>query len=309
MPPPDLSQARPDQAPLTGMALRSCAVVCFAAMGAGIKLATLHGVGLAELIFWRNVFSFPVILGWVLLGPGLASLRTPRIRAHATRSVVGLFSMFLNFYAITLLPLAEATTIGFSTPLFATALSPLLLREAVGRDRWLAVGVGFAGVLIVLQPGGHAIPVRSLAAGIVAAAGVAFVHVTLRQIGATERATTTVFWFNAASLVATAALMPFVMRAHDGWAWPWLALVGVAGGAAQILMTASLRFATVPTLAPFDYGQLVWATLLGWLLFASVPLPATLLGGALIAASGIVIALRERRRHVRAATTPAEPEL
>ena len=291
------------------MALRSCAVFCFAAMGAGIKLAALHGVGLVELIFWRNVFSFPVILGWVLLGPGLASLRTPRPRAHATRSAIGLVSMFLNFYAITLLPLAEATTIGFSTPLFATALSPLLLREAVGRHRWLAVGVGFAGVLIVVQPGGHAIPGYALAMGIVAAAGVAGVHITLRQIGATERATTTVFWFNIASLGVTALLMPFFARAHDPATWPPLLLVGLAGGAAQILMTASLRYAPVPALAPFDYGQLVWATLFGWLLFASVPLAPTLLGGALIAASGIAIALRERRLHIRAATTPAEPDL
>lgn len=292
---------------LRGIALRSGAVFCFAAMAAGIKLAADRGVSTFELIFYRNLFSMPLVLLWLTVGPGFGAVRTRRPGAHITRAAIGLVSMLLNFQALTMLPLAEATAIGFAAPLFATVLSAIVLREMVGPHRWIAVGVGFVGVLVVMRPGGSALPVDGVMVAIVAASGVGSVVVTLRQISATEPASTTVFWFNVASLISCGLAMPFVAHAHPTAVWGILMLMGAMGGLAQILMTSSLRNAPVAVLAPFDYAQLIWATLLGWLLWSKAPSGATLAGGLLIAGSGIYTAYREHRRHraaIAAASTP-----
>lgn len=292
---------RPPQAPaehrLRGIALRCGAVLCFAIMAGALKLAAERGASTIELIFHRNFFSFPVILAWLLVGPGLSAIRTQRPGAHASRAAIGLVSMVLSFQALSMLPLAEATTIGFAAPLFATILSALLLAERVGWHRWLAVAVGLIGVTIVMQPGSTQLPADGLVVALVAALGVAAVVVTLRQIGATESATATVFWFNIASLVATGIPMALLGHWPGPGLWPILAVMGLCGGVAQILMTASLRFAPIAVLAPFDYFQLLWATLVGWLLWSAEPAPATLAGGALIIASGLYTAWREHRRH------------
>lgn len=284
---------------MRGIVHRSGAVLGFAIMAGGIKLAADRGVSTVELLFYRNLFSVPLILLWLAVGTGFAAIRTKRPGAHFIRAVIGLVSMFLNFQALVMLPLAEATTIGFAAPLFATMLSALLLKERVGRHRWSAVAIGLLGVVIVMQPGTAALPYDGLLVALLAALGVSAVVITLRQIGATEHAATTVFWFNIASLAVAGLPMPLVAKAHPAEVWVILAVMGVAGGVAQILITSSLRHASVAVLAPFDYLQLLWATIIGWLLWSQSPSSSTLAGGLLIAASGIYTAYREHRLHRR----------
>lgn len=284
--------------PARGILLRILAVACFACMAAATKLADARGVSLLEILFYRNAFSLPLLLGWAMLGPGLAAIRTKRPMAHVTRSAIGLCSMLLNFQALLMLPLADATVIGFSSPFFATALSALVLREQVGRHRWIAVAVGFVGVMIVMQPGGNHIPLAGAAVAVAAAFGTATVVVTLRQIGATETATATVFWFTVAGIIVMGLGMPWFAQMHDAVTWGLLLLVGLFGGAAQLFNTSSLRLAPVSTLAPFDYSQLVWAVLLGWLLWDSRPSGQTWAGAALIVASGLYILHRQRKRQL-----------
>jgi drug/metabolite transporter (DMT)-like permease len=289
--------ARPAEHRIRGILLRCGAMMSFAIMAGAIKLGAERGVSTIELIFYRNALAIPVVIGWVLLGPGLASLMTKRPGAHASRAAIGLVSMVFNFQAITMLPLAEATTIGFAAPLFATLLSALVLSEKVGPRRWIAVLLGFLGVLIVMQPGSTQLPLDGVAVALLGALGVATVVITLRRIGATESATATVFWFTVASSLVT--LVPALIIGH--WPtrdlWPILLVMGVAGGGMQIMMTASLRYAPIAVLAPFDYFQLLWAVLIGWLLWSAMPAPATLAGGSLIVASGLYTAWREHRRH------------
>jgi drug/metabolite transporter (DMT)-like permease len=292
---------------LLGIAYRCGAVVCFAVMAGGVKLAADQGVSTTELIFYRNLFSLPIVLLWLALGPGFAAIRTQRPRAHLTRAAIGLVSMFVNFQALVMLPLAEATTIGFAAPLFATMLSALVLGEQIGRHRWGAVALGFAGVIIVMQPGSSALPLDGLGVAIVAAFGVASVVITIRQIGATEQAATTVFWFNIASLLVVSLPMPWIAQAHSLEVLVILFVMSVAGGIAQILMTSSLRCAPVAVLAPFDYFQLLWATAIGWILWTQTPSPSTLAGGILIAASGIYTGYREHRLHRRAIAAMSTP--
>jgi len=271
-------------------------------MGALLKLASMEGLNAPELVFYRSLFSLPVVLFWVLKRESLASLKPNRPLAHVWRSCLGLLSMGLTFQALILLPLADATAINFTAPIFATILSFLILREDVGLHRWGAVVLGFVGVLIVARPGGSSLPILGIAIALVGAVGQAGVTTTLRHLQRSENVAAIVFWFAIAGIVVGGLLMPFFGRLHGLTALALVVAGGLAGGAGQLLMTSSLR-APVSVVSPFDYLQIVAATIYGWLLFSDVPSLHTILGAALIAGSGIYTALREHRRRLREGPT------
>lgn len=294
---------------LPAIALRLLSVVLFGVMNVCIKLAGQRGADLAEVLFWRQAGAAMLVGAVVAAGPGFASLATKRVGAHVLRTAIGLTAMGLTFYTITLLPLAEATTIGFSMPIFATVLGALLLREPTGWRRWAAVAAGFAGVVIVTQPaaGGHHIPLIGVVTGLAAALGTAFVSVLLRTIGKTERPLTTVFWFSAMSLLPLGIAYAGAAQRHDALTWVILIALGLLGGAAQVAMTTSLTLGSVSTVVPMDYTALLWATLFGWLVFGLLPAPQTWLGAPIIIASGLYIVWREHVRR-RAETMQATAE-
>jgi drug/metabolite transporter (DMT)-like permease len=271
-------------------------------MGALLKLASMEGLNAPELVFYRSLFSLPVVLFWVLKRESLASLKPNRPLAHVWRSCLGLLSMGLTFQALILLPLADATAINFTAPIFATILSFLILREDVGLHRWGAVVLGFVGVLIVARPGGSSLPILGIAIALVGAVGQAGVTTTLRHLQRSENVAAIVFWFAIAGIVVGGLLMPFFGRLHGLTALALVVAGGLAGGIGQLLMTSSLR-APVSVVSPFDYLQIVAATIYGWLLFSDVPSLHTILGAALIAGSGIYTALREHRRRLREGPT------
>jgi drug/metabolite transporter (DMT)-like permease len=135
-----------------GMGLRLASAVALAAMFAGVKWAGQHGVSVGESLFYRQIGTALCAVGWVALGPGFGSLKTKRVGAHVARMAIGLVAMGLNFLTFVLLPLAEATAIGFSVPIFATLLAALVLGERTGWWRWSAILVGFLGVLGSCSP-------------------------------------------------------------------------------------------------------------------------------------------------------------
>jgi drug/metabolite transporter (DMT)-like permease len=293
-------QSHADQEHISsGIGLRLASVGFYSIMAALFKLTSEQGVVAPEMLFYRAIFGLPAVLLWVVLGPGLGALATRRPLAHVWRSALGIASILCTFQALIMLPLADATTISFTAPAFATILSWLLLREHVGKHRWFAVLFGFLGVLIVMRPGGSGLqlPVGGVAIGLVAAVGTAGVVITLRQMRHTEHVAAIVFWFFAASAVVGALLLPFVGRVHETSTILLLAVAGIAGGLMQITLTASLQKAPVSVLSPFDYLQIVGALILGWLLLAEVPTVSTLAGAALIVASGLYIAWRERLKR------------
>ncbi|RYE03740.1 MAG: DMT family transporter [Sphingomonadales bacterium] len=273
-------------------------------MMALVKFAEAGGATLLELLFFRQMCALPVVMIWLANGPGLASVRTTRIGAHAKRAAIGLCGMVGNFGAVLLLPLAEATTLGFTVPIFATILAALLLREAVGWHRWAAVVTGFAGILIVAQPGsGHFGTVGALV-GLAGAGFTALVSIQLRQLSRTEDTGTIVFWFSLLSLAPLGLAYLFVVQAHPAWVWATMLGAGLAGGIGQLALTGALRFAPVSAVLPMDYSSLIWATIYGMLLFGVLPTPATWLGAPVIIASGLYIVWRERVRHQEIATEP-----
>ena len=293
---------------LTGLGLRLLAVMLLTFMAALIKLAEAHGATLPELMLFRQLFAVPVVVAWVALGPGLETLRTKRLGAHATRAALGLVGMTFTFGALLLLPLAEATAISFTVPIFATILGALVLKEPTGWHRWAAVAIGFLGVLIVTQPGSGHIPLLGALVGLTSSLMISIIAIQLRQLGQTENAGTTVFWFSALSCVPMGLIYPFFAQPHDGVTWALLAAIGVVGAMGQIAFTAALRFAPVSAVMPMDYSGLIWATLYGWLFFGMMPGGWTFVGAPVIVASGLYIFWRERRLGMARVSPVIEPE-
>lgn len=291
---------------LLAVTLRLSSVVLFVLMNLCIKLATNGGAHLGEILFWRQAGAALLVSAVIVAGPGLRSVATARFGAHVLRCVVGLTSMAFLFHTIAVLPLAEATTIGFSMPIFATVLGALLLKEPTGWRRWAAVIVGFAGVVIVTRPGGDGahIPLAGAATGLVAAFLTAVVTILLRTIGRTERPLTTVFWFSVLSLAPLGIAYALAAQAHTPWVWLVLVCCGLFGGAAQIAMTTSLAYGPVSTVVPMDYTSLLWATLFDLAVFGMAPAESTWIGAPVIVASGLYIVWREHVRR-REETTQA----
>jgi drug/metabolite transporter (DMT)-like permease len=280
-----------------GLGLRLFAVFCLASMSALIKLAEARGAGLFETMFHRQFWATLLVAGGLALGPGLGSVRTARFGAHVSRTAVGLCGMVFTFGSVLLLPLAEATTLQFTVPIFATLLGALVLKEPTGWHRWGAVIVGFLGVLVVAQPGSGHFPLGGAVVGLLAALFVAIVAILLRQIGKTESAGTTVFWFSALSVPPLGLVYAFQLKAHDPATWAMLVGIGLVGGVAQLALTASVRFAPVSAVVPMDYSSLIWGTLYGWLIFGTLPTTATWAGAPIIIVSGLYIVWRERVRQ------------
>ncbi|MGH6786035.1 MAG: DMT family transporter [Novosphingobium sp.] len=295
----------PAQRPLFALMLRLVAVAVLASLFALVKYTVESGVAFAEVLFWRQVLTVPILLGWLAARGEVARLRTARLGAHARRAASGTFGMTLTFGAPLLLPLAVSTTLGFTTPLFAVLLSALVLRERVGRIRWLAVALGFAGVLVIAQPGQAAIPALGALVGLGAGFMVAVISIQVRDLGKTEEPLTTVFWFAAISSPVLALALPFVVTGHTPLQWQLLLAAGALGCAGQLLLTAALRFGQVASVIVMDYTALVWATLYGWALWDELPPASTWLGAPLIIAAGAVVVWREQRLFRRAAPASA----
>ena len=292
-----------------GIALRCVAAGCFSIQVSLLKLASGDGVVAPEMLFYRAIVGLPVVLLWVLIGPGTGALRTQRPMVHLGRSALGISSILMTFQAVIMLPLADATTIGFTAPIFATILSALILREKVGNQRRLAVVLGFVGVIVIMRPGGsgHEVPILGVLVALAAALGTAGVTITIRQLGSTEHVAAIVFWFFFCSAIVGAVLLPVFGSWHSPRTYAVLIGAGFAGALMQLSMTASLRHAPVAVLSPFDYLQIVGTTVLGWLLLSQSPTINTYAGAALIAGSGLYTAWREHRARRDRAIPPAQP--
>ncbi len=292
---PDPQSARQPDRPLAAIGLRVLATLLLSAMFALAKVLQTHGVNLFEILFFRQTIAVLPVLVLVIAGPGLASLKTRRPWLHASRTAVGATGMAFNFATIAMLPLAETQVLWFTTPLFATILSAMVLGEAVGRHRWSAVAAGFIGMLIVVQPQTGHIPLLGATTGIVSALLTAFVTILLRQLGRTEPALTTVFYFMTMSAIPLSFFAPWFIQPHAIGIWGIIVAMGVVGGLGQVALTLSLQYAPVSAVAPVDYASLIWSTLFGVWLFSEVPTPWTWVGAPVIVGSGLYIVWREHR--------------
>ena len=286
-----------------GIALKIGQTLTFALMYASIKLAGHVPVG--EVIFFRCFFAFVPLAVWTIftVGPA-AAIHTNRPIYHVGRSLMGVTAMFFNFAALKLLPLATVTAFSFMQPVFAVILAALLLHEHVGRYRWTAVAIGFAGVLMMIEPHGGLTSLlnlhmsRGVGYALTFSLFSALVIILIRQMSATERGEAIVFYFMASGAIAGAVTMIWDHAALSSSTVVWLVLCGVFGGIGQICMTYCYRYAEPSLLASFDYILMVWAMLLGYFVFAEMPDTLVLAGAGVVIVAGMFIVWREHRLHV-----------
>jgi drug/metabolite transporter (DMT)-like permease len=292
----DGSIARPR--PLLALGVRLLAAFALATMGMLVKLAGERGAHLIELIFWRQLLTVALLGAGLALTGKLALLRTKRLPAHARRAASGLFGMIFTYGAVLLLPLTEATTLGFTAPVFAVLIAIVLFRERIGPYRWGAVAMGFAGVTVVMQPfsGLHeGVTLAGVAVGLVAPFMVALISFQLQDLNTTENPWSIVFWFSALTTPIAAIALPFVMAGHDPVTWALILGMGLVGAGAQMLLTTSLRFGSAAVILLMDYTALLWASFYGYTIFDRAAPASLWLGAPLIIAAGLLIAWRERQ--------------
>jgi drug/metabolite transporter (DMT)-like permease len=298
----------PRNAPAKGIVYMLCASATLTIMDAGIKWLT-RDYPVPQIGFMRYAVGLVIAVALAARLGGIATLRTQRLGGHALRSLFNLVTMLTFYYALDALPLTDSIAIGYAAPLFMTTLSVPLLRERVGWRRWSAVGVGFLGVLIAAQPSGSGISTGALWA-LAAALFYALTLVTSRQLSTTESSHTILFYYSLFVVVALGAVMPWVWVAPR-WGDLWLILfTGIAGSFGQFFLNQAFRYGEVSLLAPLDYSGLVWAGMLGFIVWADVPTPAVLAGSVIIISAGIYIVRREamlRRAEKRAASGPRQP--
>ncbi len=250
------------------------------------------------LVAWgRFLFQTLLLVPVVLYMGAWRVLRTAAPFQQSLRAICLYGSTICFVTGLAYLPIAEAAAIGFVSPLFTTALSIPLLGEKVGVRRWAAIVVGFAGVLIVIRPGtaafhwATAFPVLSSIAWSLA------LIVTRRMNRQADQPITTLLYASWVGLVAATLPLPWFWTTPTAGAWA--AMVGMAAlaGAGHYLLILAFRLGAASILAPFSYSQMVWATLIGYFAFATLPDLWTWIGAAVIIASGVYTWHRERVRH------------
>jgi drug/metabolite transporter (DMT)-like permease len=286
---------------------RGILLICAATVMFTISSTMVKGLGqgypVSQIVFFRCFLAFLPIFFVMHRAGGWHVLRTKRPGAHIFRVAVGGVALFVGFYALTLMPLADYFAFTYAAPLFATMLSIPVLGEQVGIRRWTAVAVGFVGVLIMLQPG-----VKTFAFAEMVAIGAAFTYalaiIAVRNLARTEHSAATVFYFTVAGLILSGVILPFEWRPPTLKEWGLLLGIGLMSGIGQILMTDAYRLAPPAVIAPFDYTSMIWALAFGYVLFGDFPDPIVLGGAAVVIASGVYIIYRET---VRGVTRPQIP--
>lgn len=272
--------------------LAICAgVALLVANDAGAKLLTDRYPPI-QILFLRNLIAVPLIVGIIVAFAGASALRTRKPGLHALRGMLMVAAVWLNFTGLMYLPLAEATALIFSAPLFITALSVPLLRERVGWRRWGAVLLGFVGVLVIVRPGGETFQLASLLP-VTAALIYAVFMISARWIGRGESFWTMMLFTMLFPMLYAAPLALIVwtpVMPIDLWLFLGVAICGSLGLA---LIGQAFRLAPAAIVAPFDYTALIWAVGLGWMMWGDKPVIWTIMGAIIIVISGAFIMMRE----------------
>ncbi|MGB8818552.1 MAG: DMT family transporter [Rhizobiaceae bacterium] len=297
------SRGRIEHRPLYGIALKVGAVCCFMTMFTMVKLAGQVPAG--EIVFFRSFFALIPVLVWVFWqGEGLKDFRTDDLTGHIWRGLIGVTSMALGFYGLTILPLPEAVVIGYAMPLITVVMGAVLLKEQVRAYRWGAVIVGLVGVLIVSWPrltlfgNGDAASSRMAIGALAVIGSAAFAAgamIQIRRLIGKEPAITIVIYFTVISALMSFVSLPFGWVIPDGKQAAALVVAGLVGGIGQIFLTSCYRYADVSTIAPFEYVSLAISLAIGWLVFSDVPTVQMLAGAAIVVGAGLFIIWREHR--------------
>jgi len=273
----------------------------FAVMGGQVRF--LEGAfPVGQVAFFRSLFALiPLLAFFALRGEIGKAFKTKHPSVHLIRGAFSVTGTFCTFAALARIPIGDFTAIAFIAPLITVVFAAVMLKETVHAYRWGAVVAGFGGVMLMLSPyfQSHAAVTSSMIAGIAFAFANAIsgggATIQIRRITETETTAAILTYMTLIVLGASLVTLPFGWIAPSSWEqWALLIGIGVAGGLGQMTFTESYRYAPASFLAPFDYTAMLWAFLIGYWAFAETPTPLVLLGAVIVAASGILVILRER---------------
>jgi drug/metabolite transporter (DMT)-like permease len=287
-------------------ALWMCGAACAFALMVNLVRHLTQSLDPLQVVFFRNAFGLLAMLPW-LLRHGLGVLRTDRIGLHALRAAIGIVAMVCWFTTLALLPLAQATALSFTAPIFTSILAMLLLGEAMRARRWTATAIGFAGALIILRPGVDSLHPAALLA-ILTALVWALSSILVKVMARTESAGAVVTYLVLFSTPFSLAAALFVWQTPTLAQLALAAVLGAAGSAGHFCMTRALASADAGAVMPFDYLRLPVVAAIAYIAFGEVPDLWVWLGGAVIAASGLYIVHREARLQPATLPAAAAPE-
>lgn len=276
---------------------RACALmltstVLFATMHALIRTTSQH-MPAVEVAFFRNLFGL-VVLAPLMMSSPVSILKTNRFGQHVTRSVINVGSMLCFFIGLSMTPIARATALSFTAPLFTALFSALFLGEVFRWRRWTAIVVGFAGTLVILRPGLGTMTQGDLLL-VVSAVLWSFALIEIKLLGKTESSLTITSYVTLLMTPMTLVPALFVWQTPSPELWIGLITIGVLGVLGQIAVTEALLLADTTVVMPFDFLKLIWATLFGIVLFGEMPDALTYVGAAMVFGSTFFIAWREAR--------------
>ena len=261
-----------------------------------VKFAANEGLHPIQIVFFRNLFGLVVLLP-LFLKAGFGQLRTKRLGYHIIRGAIHSISMISWFIAITLIPLADATALSFVIPIYASVGAILFMGEPSQHQRWVAIALGFIGMLVILRPGFSEISLGSI---LVVGAGVALAisKLMVKSLARTDTSVTIVFFMSL--MVTIISFFPALFF----WKWPpidlwfWLLLLGMGGSFAHVVQTHAYRVGEMTVVEPMSYFRLIWAAAFGYLLFGEVPGFWTWIGTAIIVIGALLLTQHESTKKI-----------
>ena len=279
---------------LKGIALMVAGVALLTANDAVSKYLTeAHPVG--QVICIRQAATLLVIVPYVIAVTGWGALRVASWPGQVVRGLLFVANAAFIVLALSLLPLATVISIIFVSPIITAAVSMPLLAERVGRSRWIAIAGGFAGVLIVLRPGGAGFE-WALMIPVAAAVANSLRDVMTRFLSRTETSIAILFWSTLIVMAAGALTAPFGWQPVTATAAAWFVVAGVFNAAAHFLLIEALRLGEAAVIAPVRYTSLIWATAIGYAVWSELPDAWVFAGSAVIIASGIYMVRTEAKK-------------
>ncbi|MEM7564214.1 MAG: DMT family transporter [Pseudomonadota bacterium] len=294
--------------PLAGILMMLIGIAAFSVMDATLKWLT-EGYSIAQVVMLRSWFGLPLLCLFALYGNRLTALKTSNPGIHFVRYLLVLILSFSFFWALSQMKLVDAIAITFAAPIFITALSVPLLKESVGLKRWLAIAVGFSGVLIMLRPGSGVFQWASI---IVLGSVLVYslLMITTRAYKSSESTASLMLYPQLGMTITGFVLLPFFWKTPDLADLGLFALAGTFGSIGVMCVTHAFRLGAAAVISPFEYSALIWASLLGYLLWDELPDSFTLVGAAVVIASGLYIVYRETLKtgQVDAKLTSMSPD-
>lgn len=287
--------------PVAGIAFMSVAALLYSGFDAITKWLVAD-FSPFQILFFRAVFAFLPWAMWVARENAPARIAvTPQPGMQVLRGLLAFAAVTCFALAFRVLPLAVAVAIAYSAPLYTTALARPLLGERVGLTRWLVVGFGFIGVLVITRPGDGALQ-PGVAWALAGSLLYALTGLATRRLGDTDRAPTTMLYSMSVFAVLGGILLPFVWRTPELVQWTGFVAIGIVGGLAQFFLFQAYRNAPASTVAPIEYTILAWSVVWGFLVWHELPDSAAVTGMLVIAAAGLALARHEHRNHRRVPT-------